>query len=194
MNAAVGEVARREDRAPPRRNRVYGLMAEFTDHDALLAAAASAFAEGYKRIDAYSPFPITGLAEAIGRPRTIIPLLVLLGGAAGGVGGYFMQWYSMAVDYPLDVGGRPLHSWPAFVPITFELTVLCAALTAFFSVFLLNRLPQPYHPAFNVAAFAQASHDRFFLCIEAVDPKFDPVQTHAFLENLRPAALHEVIE
>ena len=194
MNAAMGKIARRENRATPRRISVHGLMAEFSDHDALLAAAVSASAEGYRRMDAYSPFPIAGLAEVLGRRRTIIPLLVLLGGATGGVGGYFMQWYSMAVDYPLDVGGRPLHSWPTFVPITFELTVLCAALTAFFSVFILNRLPQPYHPAFNVAAFAQASQDRFFLCIEAADPKFDPVQTRAFLENLRPAALHEVKE
>src|SRR5262245_52292298 len=194
MNGATGEVAPRHRRRTSRKSRIYGLMAEFSDHNALLAAAVSASADGYRRMDAYSPFPIEGLAEALGRRRTIIPLLVLLGGATGGIGGYFMQWYSMAVDYPLDVGGRPLHSWPAFVPITFELTVLCAALTAFFSVFILNRLPQPYHPAFNVAAFAQASQDRFFLCIEAADLKFDTMKTRAFLESLHPAALHEVNE
>ena len=107
MNSIAGEVVRRKHRATPPGNRVYGLMAEFTDHDLLLAGAVSASAEGYRRMDAYSPFPITGLAEAIGRRGTCIPLLVLLGGAIGGVGGYFMQWYSMAVDYPLDVGGRP---------------------------------------------------------------------------------------
>src|SRR4051812_31671296 len=105
-----------------------------------------------------------------------------------------MQWYALAVDYPLDIGGRPLHSWPAFVPITFELTILSAALTGFFSVFILNRLPQPYHPTFNVPAFAQASQDRFFLCIEAADPKFELSQTRAFLDSLHPTELHEVAE
>src|SRR3954464_2093921 len=173
----------------PQPQQIYGLMAEFGDYEQILAASRCAYGEGYRRMDAYTPFPVEGLAEALGRTGTAIPFLVLLGGMTGGIGGYFMQAYSMAVDYPINIGGRPLHSWPAFVPITFELTVLCAALTAFFSVFVLNKLPEPYHPAFNVATFAQASQDRFFLCIEAVDPKFDPVQTRAFLEKLHPAAL-----
>jgi hypothetical protein len=171
---------------------LHGLMAEFSDHSALLKAAERAYAEGYRRMDAYSPFPIDGLAEAMGKRGTPIPLVVLLAGMAGGMGGYLMQWYALAVDYPLDIGGRPLHSWPAFVPITFELTVLSAALAAFLSVFILNRLPQPYHPAFNVAAFGQASQDRFFLCLEATDPKFNEAGTRAFLEELRPENVHEV--
>jgi hypothetical protein len=174
-------------------NRPWGLMAEFSDHEQLLAATRYAYAGGYRRMDAFSPFPIEGLAEALGRRGTGIPLLVLLGGMTGAVGGYFMQVYAMAIDYPLNIGGRPLHSWPAFVPITFELTVLCASLTAFFSVFLLNRLPQPYHPVFNAPEFARASQDRFFLCIEAVDPKFDEYQTRRLLESLHPEAVLEVL-
>src|SRR5438067_4773283 len=122
-------------------NKPYGLMAQFSDPDDLLAATRRAHAEGYRRMDAYSPFPIEGLAEALGRRGTAVPFLVLLGGMTGGIGGYFMQAYAMGIDYPINVGGRPLHSWPAFIPITFELTILCAALTAFLSVFLLNRLP-----------------------------------------------------
>jgi len=173
-------------------NRVYGLMAEFADADDLLAATRRAHAEGYHRMDAYSPFPIEGLAEALGRRGTAVPLLVLLGGMTGGIGGYFMQAYAMAVDYPLNIGGRPLHSWPAFIPITFELTVLCAALTAFFAVFVLNRLPQPYHPVFNAGGFEHASQDRFFLCVEANDPKFDVQHTRRFLESLEPDAITEV--
>ena len=193
MNSATAQVVR-ERRQSSTAALAYGLMAEFRDHSALIDAAARAYAEGYRRMDAYSPFPIEGLAEALGKRGTPIPLLVLLGGATGGIGGYFMQWYAMAVDYPIDIGGRPLHSWPAFVPITFELTILCAALTAFFSVFILNRLPQPYHPTFNVAAFGQASQDRFFLCIETADPKFDSADTRAFLRSLHPDELHEVSE
>ena len=172
--------------------QIYGLMAEFGDYEQILAASRCAYAEGYRRMDAYTPFPVEGLAEALGRSRTSIPFLVLLGGMTGGIGGYFMQAYSMAVDYPLNIGGRPLHSWPAFIPITFELTVLCAALTAFISVFLLNKLPEPYHPVFNAAGFERASQDRFFLCIEARDPKFSPEETHRFLERLGADAITEV--
>jgi hypothetical protein len=168
-------------------------MAEFNDHEQLLAATRRTYAEGYRRMDAFSPFPIEGLAEALGRRGTRIPLFVLIGGMTGAVGGYFMQVYAMAIDYPLNIGGRPLHSWPAFVPITFELTVLCASLTAFLSVFLLNRLPQPYHPVFNPPEFARASQDRFFLCIESVDPQFEENRTRRFLESLQPEAVLEVM-
>src|SRR5258708_40321217 len=111
-------------------NPIYGLMAEFGGHEALVDAARRARAEGYRALEAYTPFPIHGLSEALGRRRTAVPLFVLIGGMVGGLGGYFMQWYSMAVDYPFNIGGRPLHSWPAFIPITFELTILCAALSA----------------------------------------------------------------
>jgi hypothetical protein len=171
---------------------LYGLMAEFEEQDEILAAARLAYERGYRRMDAYSPFPIEGLAEALGRGPTRVPLIVLLGGICGGLGGYFMQWYAMAVDFPLNIGGRPFNSWPAYVPITFELTVLAGAVCALVGMLALNRLPEPYHPVFNLPAFARASSDRFFLCIEAADPGFDPAGTRQFLESLRPQSVQEV--
>src|SRR6202043_3412038 len=149
----------------------------------LVDAARRARAEGYRVLEAYTPFPVHGLSEALGQRRTFVPLFVLIGGMVGGLGGYFMQWYSMAVDYPINIGGRPLHSWPSFIPITFELTILCAALSAIISMLALNRLPQPYHPVFNVPEFRRASLDRFFLCIESTDPKFNLTATRAFLDT-----------
>jgi len=173
---------------------LYGLMAEFEEHEQVLAAATRAYAEGYRRMDAYSPFPIDGLAEAMGYEYTAVPLLTLLGGIAGGLGAYFMEWYSMASLYPLNVGGRPHNSWPNFIPVTFELTVLIASLSALAAMLLLNRLPQPHHPVFNVPEFRRASIDRFFLCIETKDPKFDREETWKFLEDLKPIAITEVAE
>jgi hypothetical protein len=169
-----------------------GLMAEFDSQEDLLRAAREAHRAGYRKMDAYSPFPVQGLADALGHRRSSIPLLVLAGGITGGLGGYFMQWFAMAKDYPINVGGRPLHSWPAFIPIAFELTVLCASLTAIISMLALNRLPQPYHPVFNVPQFARASTDRFFLCIESRDPSFNLAATQKFLESLHPATIAEV--
>ncbi len=174
------------------KERIYGLMAEFEDHEELVAAARGAYQRGYRRMDAYSPFPVEGLSEALAQKRSRVPLIVLLGGLCGGLGGYFMEWYSMAVDYPLNVGGRPFHSWPAFIPITFELTVLGAAISAIVGMLALNRLPRPHHPVFNLPEFARASTDRFFLCIESSDPQFDPVATRQFLESLEPASVKEV--
>jgi len=171
---------------------LHGLMAEFLDHEQLLAAARRAHAAGYRKMDAYAPFPIEGLADELGRQRPWIPFLVLIGGILGGAGGYLMQWFSMAVDYPLNIGGRPLHSWPAFIPITFELTVLGAAVFALVGMLALNRLPLPHHPVFNAAGFARASIDRFFLCIEAADPKFELAATRQFLETLDPVTVTEV--
>lgn len=173
---------------------LFGLLAEFADHEQLLAAATRAYAEGYRRLDAFSPFPIEGLAEAIGHDYTPVPLITLAGGVVGGLGGYFMEWYAMARLYPLNVGGRPLHSWPHFIPVTFELTILIAAISATVGMFALNRLPQPYHPVFNVPEFRRASIDRFFLCLEAADPKFDPEATRKFLETLGACAVKEVEE
>jgi hypothetical protein len=144
-------------------------------------------------MDGYAPFPVAGLPEALGK-RNRLPLLVLIGGILGGVGAYFMEWYANAVSYPINVGGRPIHSWPAFIPITFELTVLCAGLTAFFASFALNGLPRPHHPLFGVPEFDRASQDRFFLCIEAKDRKFHPSETRAFLETLNPLSITEVLE
>lgn len=171
---------------------IYGLMAEFSDPDEILAAVRRAYDHGYRRMDAFAPFPVEGLAEALGRKKNAVPLIVLCGGVAGGLGGYFMEWYAMAVSYPLNIGGRPLNSWPAFIPITFELTVLSAAFAAIIGMLALNRLPEPYHPVFNVPQFERASSDKFFLCVEAVDPKFDLNATRQFLETLEPELVAEV--
>jgi hypothetical protein len=172
---------------------IYGLLAEFDDPDELLEAATRARASGYRRLDAYSPFPIEGLADALGRKPRGVPFLFLAGGIVGGLGGYFMQWYAMGVYYPLNIGGKPLNSWPMFIPITFELTVLCSALCGFFGTLLLNSCLELYHPVFNVARFRQhASRDRFFLCIESCDPKFDGAATREFLRRLNATEVEEV--
>ena len=171
---------------------LYGLIAEFDSPTTLVAAAQRAYAEGYRKMDAYSPIPIEELNEALGLRRTRLPALVLLGGILGGLGGYALQLWTQAVAYPLNIGGRPLHSWPQFIPVTFETTVLGAALAAFVGMWAFNKLPMPYHPVFNVPAFARASTDRFFLCIEAADKKFDPHATRRFLEGLHPVGVSEV--
>jgi hypothetical protein len=165
---------------------IYGLMAEFDQPEALLASVRQAYTAGYRRMDAYTPFPVEGLAEALGFHRTRLPLVVLLGGIMGGIGGFVLQYYAAVIDYPLNVGGRPLNSWPAFIPVTFELTILVAALAAVLGMLALNGLPMPYHPVFNVPRFELATRDHFFLCIEATDPQFDRQRTRAFLEGLGP--------
>ncbi len=171
---------------------LYGLMAEFEEHEELLEAVKRAYAAGYREMDAYSPFPVEGLAEALGHEGSPVPLFTLLGGMAGGLGGYFMEWYSMARLYPLNVGGRPHNSWPNFIPVTFELTVLIASLSALVAMMVLNRLPQPHHPVFNVPEFRRASIDRFFLCVETGDPQFERNGTWRFLESLHPLMVSEV--
>ncbi|MGE5193753.1 MAG: DUF3341 domain-containing protein [Deltaproteobacteria bacterium] len=177
--------------APPKSDGLYGLLAEFEEGDVLLAAARQAYAAGYRKMNGYTPFPIHGLPQALGQKPTRVPLATLIGGILGGSAGYFMLYYASVVSYPINVGGRPLHSWPAFIPITFEMTVLGAAFAAFFGMLALNGLPHPYHPLFNVPAFSLASRDRFFLCIQAGDPLFDSIQSRQFLENLG-ARVHEV--
>ena len=171
---------------------LHGLMAEFESPTALVRAAEQARLAGYRQMDAYSPIPIEELAEALGLKRTRLPRLVLAGGILGGLAGYGLEYWSQAIAYPMNIGGRPFHSWPHFIPVTFETTVLGAALSAFVGMWALNRLPQPYHPVFNVPAFARASVDRFFLCIEAGDPKFDRHATATFLQSLRPVGVSEV--
>jgi len=167
-------------------------MAEFDTPTAIVAAARRAYAEGYRRMDTYTPFPVEGLAEELRFHRTRVPLIVLLGGLAGCLGGYFLQYWIMALYWPVNVGGRPLNSWPMFIPVTFELTVLVAALSAVLGMLALNGLPHPYHPVFNVPRFALASQDRFFLCIEASDPRFDLAGTRYFLESLAPREVSDV--
>jgi hypothetical protein len=173
---------------------LWGLMAEFEDHEQLLEAAKQAYAAGYRQMDAYSPFPVEGLAEALGHYYTPVPLVTLVGGMLGGLGGYFMEWYSMGKIYPLNVGGRPYNSWPNFIPVTFELTVLIACLSAFVGMLVMNRLPQLNHPVFNVPEFGRASIDLFFLCIETGDPKFEVSETRRFLMSLKPTRVSEVEE
>lgn len=170
----------------------YGLVAEFETAQALVAAAARARDAGYKRMDGYSPFPIEGLMDALGHKAPLLPFVVLLGGILGGLGGYFLQWYTSVYSYPLNVGGRPLHSWPMFIPVTFECTILGAAVAAVFGMLGMNGLPEPYHPLFHVERFALASRDRFFLAIRAADPKFDLQETRKFLETLGAREVTEV--
>jgi hypothetical protein len=162
----------------------YGFLAEFEDPHALVHAAERTYAAGYRRIDAYTPFPVEGLADAIGFRRTMLPVLVLIGGTVGGLAGYGLQYWVSVIEYPLNIGGRPLHSWPSFIPVTFETTVLLAALAAVLGMLALNGLPMPWHPLFAVKRFDRATQDAFFLCIEATDPKFDPEETRRFLEGL----------
>jgi hypothetical protein len=171
---------------------IYGLMAEFEGPEALLEAARHAYADGYRKMDAYSPSPVEGLADAIGCKRQVMPLIVLIGALIGCIGGYYLQYWISVVNYPLNVGGRPYHSWPSFIPVTFEMTILCAAFFALFGMLAVNGLPMPYHPVFNVPGFEYASRNRFFLCIEARDPKFDKDATKTFLEGLNARKVTEV--
>jgi hypothetical protein len=161
-------------------------MAEFDDSHRLLTAARRARDEGYRCMDAYSPLPLEELHEALGSAHTKLPIVVLVGGIVGCLGGFLLQWWASVAAYPVNVGGKPLNSWPAFIPVTFECAILAAALSAVLGMLALNGLPSPYHPVFNVPRFALASRNRFFLCIESVDPRFEVERTRAFLQSLNP--------
>ncbi len=174
------------------KENLHGVMAEFAEPEQLLKAARSAYEAGYRKMDAYSPYQVEGVAAAIGFKKTRIPLVVLLGGIVGALTAYGMQWYSAVMDYPLNVGGRPLHSWPAFVPITFELTVLFAGLGGALGMLAMNGLPKPYHPVFNAPEFKLASQTRFFLCIEANDHVFEAKEVENFLHSLGAVSVQEV--
>lgn len=175
-----------------KRTPTYGLMAEFGSPTDLVKAAERTHAAGYQKIDAYSPLPIEGLAEAIGFHHDLVPLVTLIGAIIGGLTGYLMQFWMSTIDYPLNVGGKPYHSWPSFIIITFEMTILFGGISAVFGMLALNGLPMPYHPVFNVPRFAFASKDRFFLIVFSSDPKYDTAKTREFLEGLGPKSISEV--
>jgi hypothetical protein len=173
-------------------SQLYGVMAEFDTPDELLRASEKVRDAGYKHMDAYAPFPVEGLSEALGLKRNLVSLITFCGGLAGGLGGFGFEYWVNVISYPMNIAGRPLNSWPAFIPVTFELTVLGASLSAVFGMIALNGLPRPHHPVFNVPRFLRASTDKFFICIEARDPKFDLAGTAKFLQGLNPKQVTEV--
>jgi Protein of unknown function (DUF3341) len=174
------------------RAAVYGLLAEFDTPAQLVAAAKRAHAEGYRRMDTFSPFPIEEAWEAIGHHDRRLSLIVLMGGIIGGLSGYGLEYWVHAIAYPTNIAGKPLNSWPQFIPVTFEMTILMAALSAVLGMVILNGLPMPYHPVFNVPRFEHASRDKFFLLVESTDPKFDRQRTFEFLKDLDPSEINEV--
>jgi hypothetical protein len=175
------------------RSHIYGVVAEFPTPHELIHAVEKTREAGYRRIEAYTPFPVEGLSEALALKRNNVPLITLIGGLTGGLGGFFFQYWVSVIAYPVNIGGRPLNSWPAFIPVTFELTVLGAALSAVFGMLALNGLPRPHHPLFNVKRFVKhATSDRFFLCIEARDPKFSLADSARFLQGLKATHVSEV--
>jgi len=181
--------------SPPHRRhepRLYGVMAEFEGPNELVHAARRTYEEGYRRINGYSPYPIEELSEAIGFTRSALPLIVFIGGLIGGLGGFFMQYWIEVIDYPINVGGKPFNSWPAFIPITFECTVLVAAFSAVLGMLFLNKLPQPYHPVFNAPNFAMATRDRFFLVVEANDPEYNHDAVVRWLQSLNATEVIDV--
>ena len=171
---------------------MYGLLAEFDEADKLIAATQLTREAGYRKFDAYSPFPVDGLSEALGLTKSPISLIVLMGGIVGAVAGFGLQYYVAVIATPLNIGGKPLKSWPSIIPVTFEATILGAALAAVIGLLLLNGLPMLYHPVFNIESFARASHDGFFLCIETADAQFDLAKTKEFLQGLGPREVYDV--
>ena len=174
------------------RPALHGVMGEFSTPQDLVTAIEEVRAQGYTKLDAYTPFPIEAAWEALGHHKSPVPLIVLIGGIVGGLSGFFLQYWVSVIEYPINVGGRPLNSWPSFIPVTFECTILGAVLAAVAGVFILNGLPEPYHPVFNVERFAFASRNRYFLCIEAKDPKFDRDTAHQLLLDLHAVEATDV--
>lgn len=187
MSESINEQKKSQREAHP----LYGLLAEFETPEALLKAARGARSEGYEHIETYTPWPVEGLTEAMALPKSRVPPLAVIGGVLGCAGGYGLQCFASIWSYPWNIGGRPYYSWPQFIPVTFEITILFSSLIIFFAVFMLNGLPRPYQPVFNAPVFARASSDRFFLCIETEDARFNAEATQKFLRGL---GAHEVYE
>ena len=173
---------------------IYGLLAEFDNVNDAITAARRTYSAGYRKIDAYSPFPVEELSEAIGFHKNGVALVCLVGGLLGCTGAFILQWWINTISYPINIAGRPLNSWPSFIIVTFEMTILFSGLSAVFGMLALNGLPMPYHPVFNVPRFALASRNRFFLCIESRDKKFHLEETRRFLETLNPQEVTTVAE
>src|SRR5579871_3857981 len=171
---------------------IYGMMAEFDTATALVAAARKTHEAGYRKIDAYSPFPVEELAEAIGFHTNRVALVTLIGAVIGGLSGYLLQYWIASISYPINVGGRPYHSWPSFIVVTFEMTILFGGISAVFGMLALNGLPMPYHPVFNVPRFSSASKDRFFLIVFSSDKKYEAGEVRRFFQSLNPRAIDEV--
>ena len=176
----------------PEIHQVHGVMAEFATSDALVAAARRTRAAGYRRLEAYAPFPVEELSDALDLPPSRIPLFMLAGGLTGAAAGLGMQYYANLFAYPMNIGGRPLNAWPAFIPATFELIILCAVLGGLVALFFTLHLPTVYHPVFNHPDFRRASRDGFFLCIESRDGRFDPKECALFLRTLGPLSVQSV--
>jgi hypothetical protein len=174
------------------RAALHGVMGEFATPSDLVTAIEQVKSKGYTKVDAYTPFPIEEAWEALGHHKSPVPLIVLIGGIVGGLSGFFLQYWVSVIEYPLNIGGRPFNSWPSFIPVTFECTILGAVLSAVAGVFILNGLPEPYHPVFNVERFAFASRNRYFICIEAVDPQFNRDQVHQLLLDLNAVEATDV--
>jgi hypothetical protein len=174
------------------KSTLYGLLAEFDSPEQIVVAARRAREAGYRKMEAYSPFPMEELSHAMGIHHSLVPYIVLAGGIMGALGGFALCYWKSAIAYPMNIGGRPLNSWPAFIPVTYECTILAASLSAVFGMLAINGLPRPHHPVFNVDRFSQASRDRYFLCIQAEDPKFERAATRDFLKSLHPLEVSDV--
>lgn len=173
--------------------RPYGVMAQFETEAGLIHALEKVREAGYSKLDAYTPYPSHDVIHALGAPRSKVPLIVLLGGITGALLGYGLQYWTAAIDYPMNIGGRPLNSWVSFIVVTFELTILMAALSGVIGMFALNGLPQPYHPVFNVQSFVErGSEDRFFLLVESTDTRFDETGTGRMLQDLGALTVERV--
>ena len=177
---------------PETSNALHGVMAEFDTAQAVVEAARKTMRQGFSRVEAYTPIPIEELNDIIHKKRTVLPKLVLTGGLTGMATGFVLQYWASVIEYPMNVGGRPYATWPAFVVPSYELTILFSSLAAAIGMFALNGLPQPYHPVFNVERFSMASSDKFFLVIESADPRFDHAGTTRFLQDLGAKGVYDV--